>query len=70
LVRGQAKFKFRTLRRLRRRIIMVARWFIFIPKIPIWVFFGGPWTGKCCHILWPFGIFYGNLVHFMAVWYI
>jgi hypothetical protein len=20
----------------------VARWFIFVPKIPIWVFFGGP----------------------------
>jgi hypothetical protein len=23
----------------------VARWFIFKPKIPIWVNFGGPWNG-------------------------
>jgi hypothetical protein len=25
----------------------VSRWFIFIPKISIWVYFGGPWNGKC-----------------------
>jgi hypothetical protein len=25
----------------------VARWFIFKPKIPIWVNFGGPYIGKC-----------------------
>jgi hypothetical protein len=25
----------------------VARWFIFKPKIAIWVNFGGPWNGKC-----------------------
>jgi hypothetical protein len=25
----------------------VARWFIFKPKIPIWVKFGGPWNKKC-----------------------
>jgi hypothetical protein len=37
--------------------VMGARWFIFIPKIPIWVYFGGPWYGKCWYILWPFGIF-------------
>jgi hypothetical protein len=24
----------------------VARWYIFIPKIPIWVYFGEPWNGK------------------------
>jgi hypothetical protein len=29
----------------------VARWFIFKPKIPVWVHFGGPWVGKCCYIL-------------------
>jgi hypothetical protein len=29
----------------------VARWFIFIPNIPIWVNFGGPWNGKCWHVL-------------------
>jgi hypothetical protein len=33
----------------------VARWFVFKPKIPIWVNFGGPWNGKCWYILWPFG---------------
>jgi hypothetical protein len=47
----------------------VARWFILIPKIPIWVNFGGPWNGKCWYVFWPFGIFYGHLVQFMAVWY-
>jgi hypothetical protein len=31
--------------------------------MPIWVNFGGPWTGKCWHILCPFG----NLV---AIWHI
>jgi hypothetical protein len=40
----------------------VARWFVFIPKLPIWVIFGGPWSGKCWHILCPFGIF-------SAIWY-
>jgi hypothetical protein len=29
----------------------VARWFIFKPKIQIWVYFGGPWNGKGWHIL-------------------
>jgi hypothetical protein len=47
----------------------VARWFVFKPKIPIWVNFGGHWNGKCCYsltiiwnILWPFAIMYGSLV--------
>jgi hypothetical protein len=40
----------------------VARWFVFTPKVPIWVNFGGPWNGKCQHVLRPFGIFYGLLV--------
>jgi hypothetical protein len=35
-----------------------ARWFIFKPKIPIWVNFGWPKIGKCCYILWTFEIFY------------
>jgi hypothetical protein len=26
--------------------------------------------GKILDILWPFGIFYGHLVYFMAIWYI
>jgi hypothetical protein len=47
----------------------VARWFIFKPKIPLWVKFGGPWNGKCCSILLPLGIFFGHLVLFLAVWY-
>jgi hypothetical protein len=29
----------------------VARWFVFKPKIPIWVNFRGPWNEKCCYIL-------------------
>jgi hypothetical protein len=37
--------------------------FIFEPKIPIWVDFGGPWNGKCWYILWPFGIFYCHLLY-------
>jgi hypothetical protein len=40
----------------------VARWFVFKPKIQIWVNFGEPWNGKCCYILRPFGKSYGHLV--------
>jgi hypothetical protein len=40
----------------------VARWFIFKPKIQIWVKFLGPWNGKCCNVLCPFGILFGHLV--------
>jgi hypothetical protein len=29
----------------------VARWFVFKPKFPILVKFGGPWIRKCCYIL-------------------
>jgi hypothetical protein len=31
--------------------IRVARWFVFKPKIPIRVNFGGPLNGKCWYIL-------------------
>jgi thiol-disulfide isomerase/thioredoxin len=48
--------------------IRVARWFVFKPKIPIWVNFGGPWNGKCRYILWSFGIFYDQLVDYLAIW--
>jgi hypothetical protein len=52
----------------------VARWFVFEPKIPIWVNFGGPWNGKCgydhleyistiWYYLWPFCIF-------LTFWYV
>jgi hypothetical protein len=48
----------------------VARWFVFKPKIPIWVHFGGPQIRKGLYILWPFGIFYGDLGYYMTIWYI
>jgi hypothetical protein len=61
----------------------VARWYIFKPKIQIWVNFGGYCRGTCWHFLWhfglfaaiwynlrPFGIFNANLVHFVDIWYI
>jgi hypothetical protein len=41
---------------------MVARWFLFKSKIPIWVNFGGPYIGICWYISWPFAIF-------TAIWY-
>jgi hypothetical protein len=47
----------------------VARWIVFKPKIPIWVNFVGSYIGKCLYILWPFGIFYGDLRHFRTIWY-
>jgi hypothetical protein len=46
----------------------VARWFVFKPKIPIWVNFGGACYGKS--ILRPSEIFYGHLVYFVVIWYI
>jgi hypothetical protein len=47
-----------------------ARWYIFIPDIPIWVYFGGPWNGKCWYVLWPFWNYYGHWVDFVGVWFI
>jgi hypothetical protein len=38
------------------------------PKIPIWVNFGGLWNGRAWYVLWPFGTYYGHLIHFMAIW--
>jgi hypothetical protein len=35
----------------------VARWFLFKPKIPITVDFGGYSNGRCWYILCPFGQF-------------
>jgi hypothetical protein len=58
----------RLLSEFRKRIeTRVARWFVFKPKIPILVKFGGPWSGQCCYIL--FGTFYGYLVQSIAFWY-
>jgi hypothetical protein len=57
--------------------IRVARWYIFKPKIPIWVNFGGVLQLKMLvyfvaiwSILQPFGVFCGYLVYFIAIWYI
>jgi hypothetical protein len=46
----------------------VARWYIFSPKIAIWVNFGGSCNRICWHILWPFGLFYAHLVYIMVIW--
>jgi hypothetical protein len=49
----------------------VARWYIFKPKIPLWVNFGRPWNRKGWYILWPFGIHCGHLViYLVAIWFI
>jgi hypothetical protein len=53
-----------------RPFTRVARWHIFKPKIPIWVNFGGSYNGRCLYIICPFGLFYGYLVYFVALWYI
>jgi hypothetical protein len=64
----------------KRFITRVARWFVFKPKIPIWVNFWGPYIGECLYILWPFvileifyiwpfGTFCIHFVHFFRFWY-
>jgi hypothetical protein len=40
----------------------VAKWFIFIPKITIWVIFEGLAMENV-------GIFYDHLIYFIAIWY-
>jgi hypothetical protein len=49
----------------------VARWFSFKPKNPI---LGKNSEGLgmenvVFYVLWPFGMFFGDLVEFIAVWY-
>jgi hypothetical protein len=44
----------------------VARWYIFKPKIPFWLNFGGSMYVAMGDI----GTFYGHLVYFMVIWYI
>jgi hypothetical protein len=46
-----------------RDLIRVARCFLFKPKVPIWVNFGGPKIGKCWYI-------YGYLEYLTDIWYI
>jgi hypothetical protein len=43
----------------------VARWFVFKPKIPIWVNFGGSCDGRFWYILWPLGLSNCHLVYFI-----
>jgi hypothetical protein len=57
-----------------------ARWYIFLPKIPIWLNFGVPWNGKCwyidandiCTYVWyilrPLVILYFHLVYIHTLW--
>jgi hypothetical protein len=63
----------------RHHWIRVARWYIFKPKIQIWVNFGRSFNSGCwCFygkfvystakfILWPFGTFRGLLVYFSVL---
>jgi hypothetical protein len=53
--------------------IRVARWFVFKPKILIWVNFGGScllYFMTIWPILRPLEIFYGHLIYFVAISYI
>jgi hypothetical protein len=49
--------------------IRVARWFVFKPKIQIWVNFGRSCNGRCWYILWTLGPFYCLLLYFLDTWY-
>jgi hypothetical protein len=44
----------------------VARWYIFNPKIPIWVNLGVSCNGRCWYS--HLGLFYGHSVNEMVVW--
>jgi hypothetical protein len=41
----------------------VARWYIFRPKIAIWLTFGGPCDGRYEYNWWIFGLFFPLLVY-------
>jgi hypothetical protein len=47
-----------------RGVTRVARWFVFKPKIPIWVKFRRSSYEKSWHILWQFRLFYGHWKYF------
>jgi hypothetical protein len=36
-------------------------------KSNFWVNYGEPWNEKGWYNLWPFAIYYGHLVYFMAI---
>jgi hypothetical protein len=54
----------------------VARWYIVIPKIPIWVYIKGPLNGNGLHSLVSFVFYchlvvvYGRSLTFLVIWYI
>jgi hypothetical protein len=52
-----------------RSTTRVARWFVFKPKIQIWVNFGGSRNGRRWYILRTLGPFYGLLLFYMDIWY-
>jgi hypothetical protein len=56
-------------RRQLGRLSRVARWYILIPKIPNLGIFWRALQWKM-YILIPFGLFYGNLVCFIVMWYV
>jgi hypothetical protein len=60
----------KTCRKMAPLLDRVARWYIFKPNIPIWVYFGGLKNGKCWFILCAFGIFDSHLVYLVAIGYI
>jgi hypothetical protein len=47
----------------------VARWFVFKPKIQIWVNFGGSCNVRCWYILRTLGPFYGLMLNFTNICY-
>jgi hypothetical protein len=55
---GQISPNFKFNQKRQTNVCRVARWFVFKPKIPIWVNFGGPKIGKNGYILQSFEIFY------------
>jgi hypothetical protein len=46
-----------------------ARWFVFKPKIQIWVNLRGSCDGRGWYILVTLGPFYSLLLYFMDIWY-
>jgi hypothetical protein len=45
----------------------VARWYIFKPKIQIWVTFGVYCNERRGQFLRPFGLFYSHLVYYVVI---
>jgi hypothetical protein len=51
---------------INRPLNRVARWYICIPKIPNWVYFGGSWNKKF-RLVWPlFLVLFFNFLNFLT----